>query len=90
MTNNADIIWDAYLKNRSDSTRLPLLNYYAPIIRDLANEILVDHPDVSYNTLFSGGLFKLWDVIEGYNSDLTGFEDYCMPLVKEAMLEELD
>ena len=40
--------------------------------------------------LRSSGIFGMMDAIEGYSPDSTiDFKDYCEPIIKQAMMEEL-
>ena len=80
-------LWDNYW--HGNDNLLPM-NYYLPIVRQIASKVYSQHSDIAQmDDLRSSGIFGMMDAIKGYSPNSIDFKNYCEPIIKQAMMEEL-
>ena len=82
-------LWENYWQNSSDN--LSPMNYYLPIVRQIASKVYSQHSDIAQmDDLRTSGIFGMMDAIEGYSPNSTiDFKDFCEPIIKQAMMKDL-
>jgi RNA polymerase sigma factor FliA len=89
---DAGEVWKSY---KSDETsqllRNILVERYLPLVRENAERMCAKlSEDLDFNDLISAGLFSLTDAIDAFDPDRgVKFETFCVPRIREAMLDEL-
>jgi len=81
-------LWDNYWHG---SDNLQVMNYYLPIVNQIANNAYSQHFDIAQmDDLRTSGIFGMMDAIEGYSPNSTiDFKDYCEPIIKQAIMKDL-
>jgi len=81
-------LWDNYWHG---SDNLQVMNYYLPIVRQIASNAYSQHSDIAQmDDLRTSGIFGMMDAIEGYSPNSTiDFKHYCEPIIKQAMMKDL-
>ena len=85
-------LWITFKKDQSGQhLRNRLIERYYPIVKDNATRVWDRLPEgVDLNDLISAGVFGLMDAIEAFDLHRgIGFETYCVPIIRGAMLDEL-
>ncbi|PID30769.1 MAG: RNA polymerase sigma factor WhiG [Candidatus Cloacimonadota bacterium] len=92
MSNELDILWEKYLKNRDNSkVKEKLLFNYIPLVRLIAGKMMISLPEtVSQDDLISNGLIGLINAIDNFDTDKgCKFNTYANIKIKGAILDGL-
>ncbi len=84
-------VWATFAKTGSTKLRNLLMDHYLPLVKYTAERLHAKLPDkVDLDDLINAGIFGLMDAIDAYDpSKGVGFEEYCSPRIRGAILDEL-
>jgi RNA polymerase sigma factor for flagellar operon FliA len=84
-------VWATFAKTGSTKLRNLLMDHYLPLVKYTAERLHAKLPDkVDLDDLINAGIFGLMDAIDAYDpSRGVGFEEYCSPRIRGAILDEL-
>jgi len=86
-----DVLWKSFTKDRSEKARESLLIHYLTLVKVIAGRMKVTLPSsVEYNDLVSAGLVGLINSIDNFNPRREiKFETYAAPRIRGAILDGL-
>lgn len=92
MDQDKNKLWKNYWETGDEADHLTIVNVYIGMLADIADSICPDNlTAIQKDWIISFSVFALNDAVKSYPSNSKiSFEEYCMPLVKQAMLDDLE
>ncbi|WP_232662442.1 FliA/WhiG family RNA polymerase sigma factor [Pseudonocardia sp. TRM90224] len=86
-----DVVWEAFLSERTRALRDQLVVHYTPLVRAVAHRLATTLPSyVEHADLAQSGVFGLIDAVERFDPErCPRFESYAAQRIRGAILDEL-
>ncbi|MEJ3658756.1 FliA/WhiG family RNA polymerase sigma factor [Actinomycetes bacterium KLBMP 9759] len=86
-----DVVWEAFLSERTRELRDQLVVHYTPLVRAVAHRLATTLPSyVEHADLAQSGVFGLIDAVERFDPErCPRFESYAAQRIRGAILDEL-